>query len=103
MSGLPGDFTADVDDQELLRLIWRDDLTGLYNRRFFARFMKQEADWGPGAEPLALAMIDMDNLKRINDRLGHLAGDASLKRSGELFLERAGDKVYSVRYAGDEF
>lgn len=103
MSGLPGDFTADVDDQELLRLIWRDDLTGLYNRRFFARFMKQEADWGPGAEPLALAMIDMDNLKRINDRLGHMAGDASLKRIGELFLERAGEKVYSVRYAGDEF
>jgi diguanylate cyclase (GGDEF)-like protein len=103
MSGLPGDFTADVDDQELLRLIWRDDLTGLFNRRFFARFMKQEADWGPGAEPLALAMIDMDNLKRINDRLGHMAGDASLKRIGELFLERAGEKVYSVRYAGDEF
>lgn len=103
MAGLPNDFTAEVDDQELLKLIWRDDLTGLYNRRFFARYMKQEADWGPGAPPLSLAMIDMDNLKRINDRLGHMSGDASLKRIGEIMLARVGERGYPIRNGGDEF
>src|SRR5688572_5157503 len=103
MPGVPGDFMVGTDDQELLELVFKDELTGLFNRRFFARFMKQEADWSRGAPPLALAMIDMDNLKRINDRLGHMSGDATLKRLGSIFNERCGGKTYAVRYAGDEF
>ena len=53
MPAVPGDFLVGTD-QELLELVFKDELTGLYNPRFFARFMKQEADWSPGAPPNVL-------------------------------------------------
>ncbi|MCA8924731.1 MAG: diguanylate cyclase, partial [Planctomycetes bacterium] len=102
MAGI-ADLDLPESDEDLLALVFRDDLTGLLNRRFFARFMKQVADWSDGAPPVALAMMDMDNLKRINDRLGHMSGDATLKRLGELFREELKEGQYAVRYAGDEF
>ncbi len=101
MAGVPG--FDEIGSDELFKLVWRDDLTGLYNRRFFARYMKQVADWAPGAAPIALAMMDMDNLKRINDRLGHMQGDAALRRIGQIMLETADESHYAIRYAGDEF
>lgn len=101
MAGVPG--FDEIGSDELFKLVWRDDLTGLYNRRFFARYMKQVADWAPGAPPIALAMMDMDNLKRINDRLGHMQGDAALTRIGQIMLETADESHYAIRYAGDEF
>lgn len=103
MAIIPG-FEEGSSSQEIFDLIWRDDLTGLFNRRFFARYMKQVADWAPGADPVCLAMMDMDNLKRVNDRLGHLSGDTCLKRIGHIMLEVVPEDVgYAVRYAGDEF
>ena len=53
--------------------------------------------------PFAFAMIDMDNFKRINDRFGHLAGDAALYRAAQAIQSeiRADDEL--VRYGGDEF
>src|SRR5690606_12463533 len=103
MANIPPGFEDLAPSEEIFNLICRDDLTGLYNRRFFARYMKQVADWSEDAPPVALAMIDMDNLKRINDRLGHMSGDASLKRIGAIMLEMVGEEAYPVRYAGDEF
>lgn len=103
MAIIPG-FEEGSSSQEIFDLIWRDDLTSLFNRRFFARYMKQVADWAPGAEPVCLAMMDMDNLKRVNDRLGHLSGDTCLKRIGQIMLEVVPEETgYAVRYAGDEF
>jgi diguanylate cyclase (GGDEF)-like protein len=103
MAIIPG-FEEGSSSQEIFDLIWRDDLTSLFNRRFFARYMKQVADWAPGAEPVCLAMMDMDNLKRVNDRLGHLSGDTCLKRIGHIMLEVVPEDIgYAVRYAGDEF
>ena len=90
-------------DAELLRLVFTDDLTGLYNRRFFSKYLKQDADWTEGAPTLALCIMDLDYLKRINDRLGHLAGDRVLKQIGALLRAAAGDGNLPVRYAGDEF
>ncbi|MGE0712203.1 MAG: diguanylate cyclase [Planctomycetota bacterium] len=89
--------------EEIFDLVWRDDLTGLFNRRFFARYMKQVADWSEGGPPVCMAMMDMDNLKRINDRLGHLSGDTCLKRIGSIMLETIPEGCYPIRYAGDEF
>ena len=60
MSIVPG-FEDFGTSQEIFDLVWRDDLTGLFNRRFFARYMKQVADWSEGGPPVCLAMMDMDN------------------------------------------
>src|SRR5690348_611360 len=90
-------------NDELLRLVYTDDLTGLYNRRYFSKYLKQDADFTDGAPPLGLCIMDLDYLKRINDRLGHLVGDRVLKRIGQLMKESAGEGNLAVRYAGDEF
>ncbi|HZU95309.1 MAG TPA: diguanylate cyclase, partial [Planctomycetota bacterium] len=94
---------APAQEAELLRLVYTDDLTGLYNRRWFSKHLKQEADFSDGAAPLALCIMDLDYLKRINDRLGHLVGDRVLKRIGQLLKDGAGEGNFPVRYAGDEF
>ncbi|MBI3722443.1 GGDEF domain-containing protein, partial [bacterium] len=86
-------------DDELLRLVFTDDLTGLYNRRFFSKYLKQDADWSEGAPSIALCIMDLDYLKRINDSLGHLAGDRVLRRIGALMREEAGEGNLPVRYA----
>src|SRR5207247_9575951 len=55
-----------------------DHLTGLANRREFERVMEREVALAERhSRRLSLMMIDLDNLKRINDRLGHSAGDAA--------------------------
>jgi diguanylate cyclase (GGDEF)-like protein len=98
--GAPG---ASSPEAELLRLVYTDDLTGLYNRRFFSKYLKQDADWSDGAPHLTLCIMDLDYLKRINDRLGHIVGDKVLKRIGAVMREQAGEGNLPVRYAGDEF
>lgn len=82
----------------------QDPLTRLFNRRYLDAAM-------PGLlatakrrrEPLAMALVDLDHFKRINDRFGHPAGDAVLVRIGELFARslRSSDAV--CRYGGEEF
>lgn len=79
------------------RKLYTDSLTGAYNRYYFDEQLLGLASIE------ALAMIDVDNFKKINDTYGHLAGDASLcaivKAIGSSI--RSSDKI--VRYGGDEF
>jgi diguanylate cyclase (GGDEF)-like protein len=84
---------AELRDQAL-----RDPLTGLHNRRAL------EQRFAAGlAQPLALAVIDVDHFKQINDRGGHAAGDEVLRALGALLQQglRRGDAVY--RTGGEEF
>ena len=82
----------------------RDSLTGLYNRRFFDEQITQEIlrarryGW-----PLALAMIDIDHFKKVNDQLGHPVGDAVLRGLARHIqgMLRASDTL--CRYGGEEF
>jgi diguanylate cyclase (GGDEF)-like protein len=75
-----------------------DELTGLANRRALAREM---AAGGVGRS--ALVMLDLDHFKRVNDTLGHPAGDAALKHLAKLLgtALRAGD--VAARIGGEEF
>lgn len=80
-----------------------DVLTGLLNRRAFGNYL--DLEWGRSARyhfPVACAMVDLDYFKRINDSLGHQAGDVVLKNVARLLQTkcRASDSV--CRYGGEE-
>jgi len=83
---------------------FRDELTGLYNRRFFVEALGNEVAkskrYGAG---LTLCMMDIDDFKKINDRYGHLAGDMVLSEIGKLLKVDARESDISCRYGGEEF
>ena len=86
------------------RLIFEDELTGLYNRRFLYNYFQQNIPWNALEDnPLSLLMMDLDYFKRINDSYGHNVGDQALIWVANLLREASGDKYLPIRYAGDEF
>ncbi len=82
-----------------------DGLTGLLNHRSFHKRIEQEVARAGRAqdEPLALAMIDLDNFGRINNTYGHQAGDATLVAVAMVLRESARYADVPARYGGDEF
>ena len=55
------------------------------------------------AEPLAVLLVDLDNLKTLNDQYGHEAGNAALRAMGEVFREELREVDFAARFGGDEF
>jgi diguanylate cyclase (GGDEF)-like protein len=89
---------------EMQELAARDKLTGLYNRRLFEeQFDAAVARSMRNGEELALLVVDLDGLKRINDLGGHPAGDEALRALADALRAsvRAGD--VPCRLGGDEF
>jgi diguanylate cyclase (GGDEF)-like protein len=86
-------------------LVYIDELTGLYNRRFYSVRLPQEiAKARQINAPLAVAVLDVDFFKSINDNYGHHEGDRVLVQVGQLLA--ASCKPYGaipIRYGGDEF
>jgi diguanylate cyclase (GGDEF)-like protein len=82
----------------------RDPLTGLYNRRFMEAMLDRELRRMERAgEHLAIAMLDLDHFKVINDNLGHAAGDLVLKELGRLMRSFRQGADVACRYGGEEF
>jgi two-component system, cell cycle response regulator len=90
----------DTAVRELYGLATRDELTGLFNRRFFFDDAQKRLSQG-GASGVVL--FDLDRFKHVNDTFGHLAGDRILRDVGSLFLRRTRHEDLSARYGGDEF
>ena len=90
---------------EMERLIITDDLTGLFNRRYFYRKIDEEMVRAKRQNgKLTLIMFDLDHFKEYNDTFGHLEGDRALKEAGKIILFSIREKVDSgCRYGGDEF
>ncbi len=90
--------------QDLEHQSQRDGLTGLYNRRFFnARLAEEFANAQRHGWPLAVALIDLDHFKQVNDRHGHQAGDTVLLNVARLFMAKLRDTDVVARYGGEEF
>jgi diguanylate cyclase (GGDEF)-like protein len=89
--------------QEARQLADLDSLTGLHNRRFFhetlAREVARAHRYGRG---LALILMDVDDFKEINDRMGHLAGDAALAEAAARIRLAVRESDVPCRVGGDE-
>lgn len=80
-----------------------DELTGMYNRRFGWRRLKEEiARAQREGTSLSVAMIDLDHFKRVNDTFGHLAGDLVLRQLSVLLQKGLRVNDVMVRYGGEE-
>ncbi|HET8631624.1 MAG TPA: GAF domain-containing protein [Thermomicrobiales bacterium] len=81
-----------------------DELTGVYNHRYFYHRLEEELDRAArGDHPLAVMILDVNGLKALNDTHGHLAGDAALRTIGRLLRECTRRVDIVARYGGDEF
>jgi diguanylate cyclase (GGDEF)-like protein len=90
--------------EQLSRNLIRDYLTGLYNRRYlFEAGSKLLAHCERNNLNCAIAMIDLDRFKTINDSHGHLTGDEVLRRIGLVLQSRLRDSDIVARLGGEEF
>ena len=97
-----------VDNAQLyeraLHLAFTDNLTGLYNRRFVLDQLEREfARAARSDSPMSLVMMDLDGLKTINDRFGHIEGDVVLKKLGRILKQNTRASDTAARWGGDEF
>lgn len=84
-------------------LVRSDDLTGLSNRRGLYRYLDELARQPVAGQKLALLLLDIDHFKVINDRSGHVAGDAALRAVADEVRRAAGPLELPCRLGGDEF
>lgn len=89
--------------EALLERATRDPLTRLWNRQAILEILSREIETARHtSRPLAIALIDLDHFKRINDTMGHLAGDEVLRLLGEQLSGRLRDGDSLGRYGGEE-
>ena len=82
----------------------RDNLTGLYNRRYADAYLEQQlARSARAPQQLSVALADIDFFKQINDRHSHATGDAVLRRVADILLARCRETDVIARYGGEEF
>ncbi len=80
-----------------------DPLMGISNRRYLKQRLKNEFHRAKRyRQPLALIMMDIDHFKKVNDKWGHLTGDAVLKKLATLIVETVRDSDVVCRYGGEE-
>lgn len=92
------DVTSERYSKQLLeRTANTDELTGLYNRRYFYSQLPETVEMGS-----ALLFVDLDDFKIVNDTYGHRAGDDALRLTARLLKKHFSDAVIS-RIGGDEF
>jgi diguanylate cyclase (GGDEF)-like protein len=90
--------------EETQRLALTDSLTGIPNRRALNEMLERELHTSERYDtPFAFLILDLDDLKKINDSGGHSLGDLALKRFAQVLKKNARKGDIIARYAGDEF
>lgn len=106
---IPEQYRREVDElrkahAEALEASLRDSLTATYNRRYLDQqlvaLLAQQCGTGAG---MAVALVDLDLFKRVNDTYGHLLGDRVLQRVVSLLQADLPDGGFCARYGGEEF
>jgi diguanylate cyclase (GGDEF)-like protein len=88
----------------LREVSFRDEVTGLYNRRFFSVRLEEEVSrYRRFGHPVSVVLLDVDGFKEINDAFGHAAGDDTLHAVGQILLGHSRGINVICRYGGDEF
>jgi diguanylate cyclase (GGDEF)-like protein len=90
--------------EEIRRLTFIDGLTPAYNHRYFQEALSKEVNrHARSGHDFALAILDIDNFKRVNDTFGHPVGDEILKGLVEELMTNARESDVVARYGGEEF
>lgn len=90
--------------QNLYKAANIDNLTQLYNKKFFIDALSKEFSFSKrNHQPLSLLMLDIDLFKKINDSFGHIVGDYVLKTVGNYLLKSLRLENIACRYGGEEF
>ena len=84
-------------DQKLKEELYKDPLTGAYNRRYYEEVIRQSIG------PAGIALMDVDDFKICNDTYGHHAGDVALKTVASAIQSCIRSSDLLIRYGGDEF
>ena len=90
--------------RELQRIATHDPLTGLHNRRYADDYLEERmAEFSRYGRNFSVALVDLDNFKRINDEHSHEAGDDVLRAVSEVLAGLCRDSDMVARYGGEEF
>jgi diguanylate cyclase (GGDEF)-like protein len=83
---------------------FKDEVTGLYNRRFFSLRLEEELSrYRRFNHPVSVVLLDLDGFKAVNDEFGHTVGDETLREIAQILMKHSRGINVVSRYGGDEF
>jgi len=91
-------------NSKLKETSFKDEVTGLYNRRFFMLRLEEEISrFRRFNHPAAIVLVDLDGFKAVNDECGHNMGDETLRDVAQILMKHSRGINVVARYGGDEF
>lgn len=97
-------YALKESEERFRKLSITDDLTGIYNSRYFFNRLQDEVERANRyGHPLSLLILDLDNFKKYNDTHGHVVGDDVLAKTGEILRNSLRKTDSAYRYGGEEF
>src|SRR2546425_5846776 len=94
----------EATNAKLKETSFKDEVTGLYNRRFFSFHLEEEISrFRRFNHPVSVVVLDLDSFKTVNDEFGHAGGDETLRDIGQILMKASRGINVVSRYGGDEF
>lgn len=94
----------EITNAKLRETSFRDEVTGLYNRRFFSLRLEEEMSrFKRFNHPVSVVLLDVDNFKNVNDEFGHAVGDETLREIAQILMKHSRGINVVARFGGDEF